>query len=355
MRRISLGRVVATAVLALSVVAVTPDADACTRAVYFGKDGQVVTGRSMDWLEDMHTNLWVFPRGMKRDGGLGAGSLEWTSKYGSLAVSVYEGGTADGMNEKGLVANMLYLAESEYPPADDRRPGVCISAWTQYLLDNFATVEEAVGEVKKDAFHVVTVEAPNGAKGTVHVSISDATGDSAIFEYVKGKLVIHHGKKYQVMTNSPVYDEQLSLNKYWEQIGGTVMLPGTNRAADRFARASFYINAAKQSADAREAVAAVFSVIRNVSVPRGIGTKEQPNISSTIWRTVADHKNRAYFFEDTNSPGVLWVKLDKIDFKDGTGVRKLTLAGKPDVIGDQTANFEKAEPFKFLAPPPAKK
>jgi hypothetical protein len=27
---------------------------------------------------------------------------------------------------------------------------------------------------------------------------------------------------------------------------------------------------------------------------------------------------------------------------------KLTLAGKPDLAGDQTANFEKAEPFKFL-------
>ena len=50
---------------------------------------------------------------------------------------------------------------------------------------------------------------------------------------------------------------------------------GTNRAADRFARASFYINAATQSADLREAVAAVFSVMRNVSVPRGISTPTQ--------------------------------------------------------------------------------
>lgn len=169
--------------------------------------------------------------------------------------------------------------------------------------------------MKKDTFRVVTVEAPNGAKGTVHLSISDATGDSAIFEYVKGKLVIHRGKKYQVMTNSPTYDKQLALNEYWAQIGGTVMLPGTNRAADRFARDSFYVNATKQSADAREAVAAVFSAMRNVSVPCGIGTKDQPNISSTIWRTASDQKNRVYYHEDTNSPGALWVKLDKIDFE----------------------------------------
>ena len=38
------------------------------------------------------------------------------------------------------------------------------------------------------------------------------------------------GRQYRVRTNSPIYDEQLALNRYWEQIGGTVMLPGTNRA-----------------------------------------------------------------------------------------------------------------------------
>lgn len=123
---------------------------------------------------------------------------------------------------------------------------------------------------------------------------------------------------------------------YWKQIGGTVMLPGTNRAADRFARASFYINAAQQSADAKEAVASVFSAMRNVSVPRGISTPNQPNISSTIWRTVADQKNRVYYFEDSASPSVVWVDLKRVDFAEGTGVRKLDLHGKSIVGGNQT-------------------
>ena len=89
---------------------------------------------------------------------------------------------------------------------------------------------------------------------------------------------------------------------------------------------------------------------RNASVPRGIRKKDQPNLSSTIWLTVSDQKNLVYYYQDTNSPGALWVKLDKIDFKEGCGVRKLTLVGKPDTTGDQSANFEKSEPFKFLAP-----
>ncbi len=84
------------------------------------------------------------------------------------------------MNEKGLVANLLYLAESEYAPPTDTRPAVVVSVWTQYVLDNFATVDEAVAELQKESFRVVTAEAPNGAKGTVHLSISDPSGDSAI-------------------------------------------------------------------------------------------------------------------------------------------------------------------------------
>ena len=32
------------------------------------------------------------------------------------------------------------------------------------------------------------------------------------------------------------------------------------------------------------------------------------------------------------------------------GLRKLQLSGNLDIGGDQTANFAKAEPFKFLAP-----
>jgi choloylglycine hydrolase len=338
-------RLVTAAVLAGLAL---PAADACTRAVYLGKDGQVVTGRTMDWFRDMDTNLWVFPRGLKRDGAAGPNSLAWTSKYGSVAATVYEAGTADGLNEKGLVANMQYLAESQYPPAD-ARPGLCISVWTQYVLDNFATVAEAVADARAGRFRLATVAAPTGEPGTVHLAVSDATGDSAIFQCVGGTLTVHHGRQHQVMTNSPVYDQQLALNEYWKQIGGTVMLPGTNRAADRFARASFYVNACEQTADPRKAVAATFSVMRNVSVPRGISTPGQPNISSTIWRTVADHKNRVYYYEDTNGPGLVWVRLAALDLAAGSGVRKLTLAGRPDLTGDQTAGLKPAEPFRFLA------
>ena len=206
----------------------------CTRVVYLGPEDTIITARSMDWKNDMRTNLWAFPRGMKRDGAAGPNSIEWTSKYGSVVATCFDNGSADGMNEAGLVANMLYLAETKYPTPteNDPRKPLALSAWVQYVLDNYATVGEAVEELKKEPFYPIPSRSPDyavtKAEGTTHLSISDPTGDSAIFQYLDGKLNIHHNRNYQVMTNSPTYDQQLALNQYWEQIGGTTMLPGTN-------------------------------------------------------------------------------------------------------------------------------
>lgn len=325
-------------------------AEACSRAVYLGPEGQTITGRTMDWFTaDIETNMWLFPRGLERNSNT-ANPLIWTSKYGSVVTTIYESVATDGMNEAGLVANMLYLAEAEFAPeaAGDDRPTLSVAAWVQYLLDNFATVGEAVEAMSREEFRTVTIVAPTGEPGTVHFSISDASGDSAIFEFIDGELVIHHGREYQVMTNSPTYDQQLSLADYWKSIGGSVMLPGTNRASDRFVRMSYYINEATQTADPRRALATVFSIMRNVSVPLGIKILGQPNIADTLWLTVADQKNGVYYFQDTNSPSLVWANLNAIDFGEGTGARKLHLFGNPDLAGDQTQNFQPAELFQFL-------
>ena len=89
-------------------------ADACTRAVYIGPDHMVVTGRTMDWKEDIMSNIYVFPRGIQRAGYNKENAVKWTSKYGSVIATGYDIGTCDGMNEKGLVASLLFLPESVF-------------------------------------------------------------------------------------------------------------------------------------------------------------------------------------------------------------------------------------------------
>ena len=150
------------------------------------------------------------------------------------------------------------------------------------------------------------------------------------------------------MTNSPTYEQQITLNNYWKQIGGLTMLPGTNRAADRFVRASFYINAIPQTTDQKEAVAGVLSVMRNVSVPLGISTPDQPNIASTRWRTVSDQKNKVYFFESTMNPNLFWIPLTDLNFSPGAPVKKLNLADGEIYAGNAASQFTESQPFKFL-------
>lgn len=326
-------------------------ADACTRVVYKGPENTIITARSMDWKSEINANLWVFPKGMVRTGEVGLLSVKWTSKYGSIISTAWDIATADGMNEKGLVTNILWLAESKYPEFNPQgtKQGLSISLWAQYVLDNFATVDEAVDQLKNEPFVVVSDYIPGTEKfTTLHLSISDAQGDNAIFEYIDGKLVIHHDPSYTVMTNSPIFEEQLALNKYWKDIPGTIMLPGTNRAADRFVRASYYIQAIPQTTDIRLSVASVFSVIRNCSVPLGISSETEPNISSTRWRSVSDQKNLVYFFETTETPNTFWVNLKEFDLSEKGKVMKLTLDHFATYNGKANSSFKVTAPFKFL-------
>lgn len=333
----------------LSLSFCTHEANACTRVVYEGPEGMIATGRTMDWKEDLRTNLYIFPRGVERKGAESAATVEWTSKYGSVVAAGYDIGICDGMNEKGLVANLLFLPESVYETENDVRPVMGLSIWTQYVLDNFATVEEAVQELKNDTFRIDAPDLPNGVKSRLHLAISDATGNSAIIEYLDGHISIYEGKQYQVLTNSPAYNLQLAINDYWKQVGGLNMLPGTNRSSDRFARASFYINAVDQTPDPAVAVPTLFSVIRNVSVPYGISTPDSPHISSTRWRSVCDQKSLVYYFEKTVPMAVMHVNFNEIDFSEGSGERILRLTDGKNYEGDVTQSFvPSAHPFIFL-------
>ena len=343
-----------------------PNARSCTRVLYSGTDNTVLTGRSMDWSQDMGTNLWLFPQGIERNGSAGPDSIRWTSKFGSVIASIYEAATVDGINEKGLVANVLYLVESDYGTTAGH-PTLCISMWAQYVLDNFQTVSEAVEALSKEPFRIVAPTLPNGSPAQGHLAISDPSGDSAIFEYVGGKLVIHHGREFTVMTNSPIYSEQLALNTYWQSIGETVFLPGTNRASDRFARASFFVGAVPKNADPNyitavpdrsfnfQAIASVLSIMRSVSVPLGMTMAGQPNIASTIWRTAADQKNRIYYFDSATTPNAFWVDLSDLDFSKKAPVQRLEVAGGRVYSGNTAKAFAPQKPFAWLSGDPAAK
>lgn len=332
----------------LSVLYFINKADACTRVVYKCGD-MVATGRTMDWKENPLSNIYIFPRGMERKGGLSVNSIQWVSKYGSVVTAGYDIGVCDGMNEKGLVANMLFLPESKYERSNEDRLVMGISIWTQYILDNFETTCEAVRELSKDKFYLDAPELPNGSKSTLHMAISDRFGNNAIIEYIDGEINIYEGVEYNVLTNSPTYNLQLGINDYWKQIGGMNMLPGTNKSSDRFARASFYIDACEQSEDASIAIPTLMSVVRNVSVPYGISMPDNPYISSTRWRIISDQKNLVYYFENAVPMFMFNIDLKSIDFSKNSGERILKLSDGSIYEGNVNKRVKKSvKPFSFL-------
>jgi len=166
------------------------------------------------------------------------------------------------------------------------------------------------------------------------------------------------------MTNSPIYDEQIALNEYWKGIGGLGLMPGTNRASNRFAGASFLLNAIPKPLDQHyiegvprqsyvfQAVAGVLSMQRAVSVLLGITTPDQPNISSTIWRTVSDQKNLVYYFDSATRSNTFWVSLTKLNIKPGAAAKELTIPNGEVFSGEVADQFKDSEPFKFLPASP---
>ena len=90
----------ALAMTALLAVGSSMKTDACSRVLYVGNDSLRIVGRSLDWKTPIPTNLYVYPRGIKKQGNTLAGSVEWTSKYGAVYAVAYDGGVTEGMNEK---------------------------------------------------------------------------------------------------------------------------------------------------------------------------------------------------------------------------------------------------------------
>jgi len=104
------------------------------------------------------------------------------------------------------------------------------------------------------------------------------------------------------------------------------------------------------TSDPRQSLAGVMSVMRNISVPWGTPDPEHPNISPTWWRTLIDQKNRLYYFDSALSPQMVWVNLNQVDFKPGSGVRAIKIEGNEALQGNVSRQLQPAAAIQFLAP-----
>ena len=338
------------ALAALTVLSAEGTALACSRAAFVTDAGDVFVGRNQDWTEKVDSTFNVFPRGLERVGSADENPLTWTSKFGSLVITGYDSGTHEGVNEAGLAAHQLFLAQDlDFGERDLDRPGLGVMMQAQYMLDSFATVAEAVAAIEASDVQIVPLILPNGEPTDLHLSLTDATGDSAIIEYTEdgGRPRIYHDRRFVVMTNEPTFDRQIENLRQYRGFGGEAALPGERTPSDRFVRAAYYVTALPEPETRDIGVAYTMSVMRNVSVPHGSGEPGRPNVANTIFRSVQDLGGQRYFFESTFAPNVVWVDWSGLDFSEGAAELELRVEERIlSLTGDVTDELAPpAEPF----------
>lgn len=329
-----------------AALAVPAESSACSRVLYKGLDSLMVVGRSLDWKTPIPTNLYVYPRGIAKKGSDQPGAVEWTSRYGAVYAVGYDGGITEGMNEMGLVINGLFCKGAVYnSPDTEGRPPMSLAMFVGWLLDMNATTQEVIDVLEKHEFTIGGATFDGGTVSALHWGITDATGKSAIVEFVNGEMKIYDMGDYRAMTNDPNWPAMTAIIDYWEGIGGKNMLPGTVSSPSRCVRANYFAHHVERTDSPDLAVSITRSIVQDASVPYTYMIEGQPNLSSTQWRSFAELRDRRYYFDIVTNPGLYYIDLTKLDLYDGAPVLKLDTAKDTQIVGCANSHLHRSEPF----------
>jgi penicillin V acylase-like amidase (Ntn superfamily) len=278
----------------------------CTTFLLAGADG-VVVGKSYDWSMSQGLVL-VNQRGVNKQALAmmpGDHAARWRSKYSSVTFNQYGRELPNGgMNEAGLVVEVMWLAASVYPPAD-ARPTVSELQWIQYQLDRFATVKEMVAAADEIRISLVY--------GKVHYLACDKSGDCAAFENLDGKMTV--SPQARVLTNHP-YAESAAYFAHPKNLRGAGSL-------ERFARAQAMVSWTRSPKS--DLVKEAFGVLDNVHSP------------TSVWNIVYDPARLRIWFRTHEDGRIKSFDFAKLDHSPCAPVRLLDLHA--DAAGDVTSRF----------------
>jgi hypothetical protein len=179
---------------------------ACTVFAALHPGGDTLLGRNFDWHDRQTMLLFTDPP----DGYASAAMVDiaalgfplhdpgWQDRRKLLDAPYWP---YDGMNERGLAVGMMAVPHARDDP-DPGQPTIGSLHAIRLLLDRAATVEEAIALLR--SVHVVWDGGP-----PVHYLVADATGHSAVIEWVAGELrVTHADGSWQVSTNFVLVEQQ---------------------------------------------------------------------------------------------------------------------------------------------------
>jgi choloylglycine hydrolase len=281
--------------VAAAALMVTSDARACT-SFCFEQDGTRVFGKNYDW--NVGDGLAVVnKRGVAKTAFTAESPVMWTSRYGSITFNQYgREFPSGGINEKGLVVELMWMDETMYPEPDRRRSLPTLQ-WIQYQLDTAASVDDVVASDSK-------VRISDAGSARIHFLIADATGAVATFEYINGRATVHRGEKlpYPVLTND-MY--QVSVT-YVQNLGADKPLTGSS--LDRFVRASRGLPAGKGAVDQ------AFALLDDVA-----------QAGYTQWSIVYDIAEKRAYFRTRTQRDIRYLDVDAFDLSCATPVRVVDL------------------------------
>ena len=248
---------------------------------------------------------------------------------------------ADGLNERGLNVNLLYLSGSDYGSPSSGKPVIYNLRMAEFVLDQFATVEEAIAGLAQ--VQVVSDRILDRDWG-LHLSLADRSGRSAVVEFIAGRMVVHQGNQTRVMTNEPPLAWQLNNLKRYRPFGGDLPLPGDVDPASRFVRASTFLSTLPKASSAAEAEGNLYGVMKNVAVPAGAedysgGQAEDSWV--TLWTVIANLDEGSYAFQLARNPYPIWVELKRLNFGGGGAMRRLYVQS-PELTGDVSERLNRS-------------
>ena len=126
------------------------------------------------------------------------GELWWEPSYNFMTDAVALGliyAPLDGMNEKGLYISILQLDGEETNQIDEEKNDVQTTVAVRYILDNAASVDEALEILEGFNMH-------NVFETAYHYAIADAT-KSVVVEYINNEMKV---KEAKVVTNHYLTD-----------------------------------------------------------------------------------------------------------------------------------------------------
>ena len=214
---------------------------------YFGRNYDWITGNGMVMTNPRHV--------MKTSAS--DQSFTWVSKYGSISFNQYgKEFPTGGMNEKGLVVELMWLDETKYPVTDDRKE-IGELQWIQYQLDNCATIEEVIASDKK-------LRIGETENTPLHFLVADTSGKVSTIEFLNGTLVAHRDESlpFPVLTNTNYKNSLQSKSK--KNSSETAGNYGDNSIA-RFAKACNMIERFRKNGVKGSGLDHSFSILDSVA------------------------------------------------------------------------------------------